>query len=122
MLVGGPSVDELVDDRQSVLRSLTGSYFKDEANVACPVCGFDYSHVQEVYTALGSDEHEARVYPGTRYKGDRTGGRRSALCIRFAGECRHNWELIVQQNKGVNMLQVRLLLESDEESDEEFGV
>jgi hypothetical protein len=68
---------ELIDDRRSVLRVLTGGFFEEEANVACPVCGFDYSHVQEVYTALGSDEHEARVYPGStrsRPEGDSCSG------------------------------------------------
>jgi hypothetical protein len=69
-------------------------------------------------TVLLSPSTRERIHPGTRYKGDRTGGRRSALCIRFAGECCHNWELVIQQSKGINLIQVRLLPESDEE----FGV
>ena len=79
-----------------------GSYV-GELSVHCPVCGDDYSHIRDVYTRVGTDPHEAGVYPGTRAQGT-TDDRRSALAIVFAGECGHDWELCIQQQKGVNIV------------------
>jgi hypothetical protein len=100
---------EVIEDAERVLDCLSGDYVTQETNIRCPVCGFDENHVQRVYTRLGSDDWEAKVYPGTAYQGERTGYRRSAVCIEFWGECEHRWELAIQQNKGVNHLHIRVL-------------
>jgi hypothetical protein len=82
-----------------------GSY-ADAWTVACPTCGFDYSHIREAGTLLGDDE--ARIYPGTHALGVVPKERRSALSILFDGECGHSWEVRIQQHKGVNLVEVRV--------------
>ena len=65
-----------------------------------------YSHIREVYTLAGSDEHEGgKAYTGTEIKGQ-TPERRDALAVVFDGECEHSWRLIVQQHKGVDLLRI----------------
>ncbi len=76
--------------------------------IACPVCGFDYSHIREAFTEKGYDEFEAGVYRGTIEKGE-CGYRRSALSIVFDGECGHAWKLVIQQHKGQNFLIVQIV-------------
>jgi hypothetical protein len=71
--------------------------------VICPRCGFEYSHIQEVFTRLGHDPHEGGVaYAGTIAKGVVAGERRDCLVIKFKGECGHFFEWQIQQNKGNN--------------------
>lgn len=82
-----------------------GAYSGDWA-IACPTCGFDYSHVREAGTLLGGDE--GHVYPGTHVLG-MSADRRSAVSIIFDGECGHAWELRIQQHKGVNLVEVHAL-------------
>jgi hypothetical protein len=77
--------------------------YTGEWAVACPTCGFDYSHVREAGTLLGADE--GHVYPGTHVLG-RTDERRSAVTIVFDGECGHSWELRIQQHKGINLVDI----------------
>ena len=74
--------------------------------LVCPTCRGEYSHIQEVFTRIGSDpcEAEAKVYPGTQGKGQ-SQDRRSALVVVVEGECNHTWELILQQSKGLLYLQ-----------------
>lgn len=73
--------------------------------LTCPICGFYYSHIRDVFTRLGQDPHEATVYPGTRPIGLVPDERRSALIVCLDGECGHQWELQIQQHKGINLLQ-----------------
>lgn len=77
----------------------------DYAGIYCPICGYEYNHVRRVFTRMGTDELEAKVYEGTSVDG-RTEFRRSALVIVFDGECGHSWELIIQQHKGNNLVDV----------------
>jgi adenine-specific DNA methylase len=88
-------------------RWLADDVYGGEWNVCCPVCGFGYSHIKEVYTLRGSDEHEA----GEAYRGTEIGGttaeRRNALAIVFEGECGHEWRLVIQQHKGVNLVKTQ---------------
>ncbi len=65
----------------------------------CPQCSYDYTHIERVFTLLGSDPQEAAVYEGTKALG-KTRSRRSALVIVLNGECGHRWSLILQQHKG----------------------
>ena len=44
--------------------ALTGEAWKGIANIRCPFCGGDYSHVREVFTRFGTDEG-GHAYPGT---------------------------------------------------------
>lgn len=76
-----------------------------EDNIVCPVCGGEYSHINEVYTKLGNDEFEATVYKGSQAKKIAKHERRSGLAIIIDGECGHQWELCIQQHKGINILQ-----------------
>jgi hypothetical protein len=69
----------------------------------CPICGFNCSHIQRVYTRMGADAGEAEVYAGTGAKG-RSGWRRSALVVEFEGECGHNFAMVIQQHKGENYI------------------
>jgi hypothetical protein len=98
---------ETVEDRERVLKMLSGDGYGGEANVRCPECGFDYSHVREVFTRFGTDPYGGgHPYPGTVAKGT-SRYRRDALVIVFEGECGHLWELVIQQHKGINLLQLR---------------
>jgi hypothetical protein len=77
----------------------------EESILCCPHCGFDYNHIQMVYTRMGCDEAEACIYQGTSLvepaKQLSEGGyRRSAVVIEIEGECGHRWNLVIQQHKG----------------------
>lgn len=79
--------------------------YPPNTNLRCPFCGFDFSHVRGAHTRLGSDEVEADIYEGTVAKGT-TKERRSALVIVIDGECGHSWEIVLQQDKGITLVQV----------------
>jgi len=91
-------------DREQVIKAFSGDpYSARGTTVECPVCGFQYSHIREVYTRMGGDEYEAKVYQGTEVK-EQGAERRSALVIVVDGECEHAWKLIIKQLKGVNVV------------------
>jgi len=96
-----PNTDHLVNDKT------WGDGRNNRINLTCPICGFDYSHIQNVFTLMGEDEHEAEVFPGTRI-GGKTDDYRSALAIEIEGECCHTWRLVIQQYKGVNYLDIEI--------------
>jgi hypothetical protein len=81
----------------------------DQPVIRCPVCQFDYSHIRAVFTRLGTDEGR-HPYPGTVAR-ERTehSERRAALVIVLDGECGHTWELVIQQHKGNNYVETRVL-------------
>lgn len=85
-------------------------------SMCCPFCGEDYSHIRYAHTLLGSDDCEARIYPGT-VQGGETKSRRSALAIGFDGECEHSWEVVIQQHKGVNFVLVEEIEQIERGSD-----
>jgi hypothetical protein len=97
--------DVMVTRVEQVLRREMYEFGDDVGNVACPQCGYEYSHIREAGTYLGSDQHEAGIYRGTSVLGV-TGERRSAIVILFEGECGHKWEWRIQQHKGINVLLV----------------
>ena len=100
---------EQVEDREAVISALSGGGYGGEANIRCPRCGSNYSHVREVFTRFGTDPNEGgHPYPGTVAKGT-SNYRRDAVVVAFDGECGHQWELIIQQHKGINLLQLRRL-------------
>jgi len=85
------------------------SYLK----LACPVCGGDYTHVREAYARTGTDSAESKIYQGeSRYRGVENNGvtndRGNALCIGVEGECGHNFNIIFQQSKGVELISIEL--------------
>ena len=92
----------------SILSNSVDASAPKQESVKCPSCGTDYSHIREVFTRMGSDPNEARIYAGTRAKGT-TDERRSALVIVFDGECEHAWEWEIQQHKGNNLFSARLV-------------
>ena len=94
-----------MSERDRVVAALTGVFYAGKINLTCPVCRHDYSHIREVFSRLGSDEYEGGIYPGTPIKGV-TAYRRSALVIALDGECGHRWNLIIQQHKGVNIVEL----------------
>jgi len=90
----------------SVLKFLSGNISAGDINMRCPSCGFDFTHIREVGTLMGQDEHEAVVYKGTGIIG-KTKSRRSAIQIIFDCEgCTDTFALVIQQHKGNDFLQV----------------
>jgi hypothetical protein len=86
---------------------LSGHILLGEANVVCPNCHSDYTHVHHVGTLVGSDEHEAvAAYQGTAPSAA-TPQRRSAVEIVFSCEnCPEYFALVIQQSKGNNLVEV----------------
>jgi hypothetical protein len=86
---------------------LSGQGLLGEANVVCPNCRSDYTHVHHVGTLVGSDQHEAVAsYEGTTPTGA-TPQRRSAVEIVFSCEnCSEYFALVIQQSKGNNLVEV----------------
>jgi hypothetical protein len=76
--------------------------------LCCPVCRFEYSHVQAVYTLLGGDE-SAGPYRGSHLVARETPYRRDGLAVRVHGECGHRWDIVLQQHKGLTLVRVDLL-------------
>jgi C4-type Zn-finger protein len=75
----------------------------------CPVCGDKFSHVQAVYTLLGSDESEG-LYRGSHLVARETPYRRDAIAIRVHGEtCGHRWDVVFQQHKGETFVRYDIL-------------
>jgi Zn finger protein HypA/HybF involved in hydrogenase expression len=97
---------KIIDDRELVIELLSGESYAGEANVRCPHCHGDYTHVRSVGTLMGSDPYEATpAYHGTVTSGQ-TASRRSAVEIVFECEmCPQPFSLVIQQHKGVNELQ-----------------
>lgn len=80
--------------------------FEEEGDqVVCP-CGSEWTHVYSAFTRRGTDEREARIYPGTVENGT-TQSRRSALVVQFSCECCGGmFEWVIQQHKGINYFTV----------------
>lgn len=92
-----------VEDPPSVLAMFSRERDPQNAYIACPLCGFEYTHIREVFSRLGGDE-SGGGYPGTAISSYGSGSRRDALVIVFDGECGHAWELVIRQHKGSNYL------------------
>jgi hypothetical protein len=92
---------------RDALAYLSGRFISGEANVVCPSCGFDYTHIHHVGTLVGSDQFEAvPAYEGTAPSGA-TPQRRSAVEIVFSCEnCPKLFALVIQQHKGNNLVEV----------------
>ena len=71
----------------------------NSATLTCPVCGYQFAHIDDVFTRMGTDEGEATRYRGTEVGGT-TPSRRSALAISMHCEAGHEFELLLQQHKG----------------------
>jgi len=86
---------------------LSGHILVGEANVICPNCRSDYTHVHHVGTLVGTDQREAvAAYEGTDPSGA-TPQRRSAVEIVFSCEnCPEYFALVIQQSKGNNLVEV----------------
>jgi hypothetical protein len=86
---------------------LSGQSLAGEANIVCPSCGFDFTHVHHVGTLVGSDHSEAvPAYEGTVPSGA-TPQRRSAVEIVFSCEnCPEFFALVIQQSKGNNLVEI----------------
>jgi hypothetical protein len=76
--------------------------------LCCPVCGFEATHVQAVYTLIGGDESEG-LYRGSHLVARETSYRRDALAVRVHGECGHLWDIVLQQHKGNTFVRVDVL-------------
>ncbi len=74
---------------------------RTERLLQCPVCGFDYAEITDVYGLHGSDPGEATrgVPPGLRIAGT-CGERRGCVVICVKGECGHRWQIRLQQHRG----------------------
>ena len=87
----------------------------DETVILCPYCGFEYSHIVNVFTRIGSDPAEAGIFRGTKAGGS-VKSRRSCLVVVFEGECGHVFEWRVRQHKGNNFLRVAYVGDAGEVS------
>lgn len=94
--------------------------YKEEQNVACPICGHEYTHIIDVTVYKrdgGEDGLSYALKPGSPEK-DYTAGirnpspRRHAVSLHFSGECGHNWITDLSQHKGITLLSV-IELKSD---------
>jgi len=99
------STIELPTNEQLINRTL----FRDgDPILCCPICGFEFTHVQAVYTLLGGDESEG-LYRGSYLVARETPYRRDALAVRISGECGHRWDLVLQQHEGNTLIRVDVL-------------
>ena len=88
-------------------------------HIVCPICGFGDTHVVSACGRTGADTIESgKGYRGVETRG-RTKGRRDALCIGVEGECGHNFNIIFQQSKGTELIQVEVVEKDLEEIVEE---
>ena len=96
---------------------LTTKSYPDELALACPVCGEWYSHIFRVYSRIGGDEGKT-PYLGTQ--GIIEGGeRRAAVVVVVQGEsCGHWFRLVVQQRKGINLLDCEILSPEEAQAEE----
>ena len=105
-------------DRDVVIKSITGvDGGEDRVTLQCPVCDFGSSHIGRVFTRLGEDDYETRVYEGTKTFEQGGYKRRSAVVIELYGECCHRWNLVIQQHKGNNYVEIEVV--SSDEGDGE---
>ena len=90
------------------------SAYEGEKNIACPVCGFDYTCITDVTVFemdRGEDGLSYALKPGDTKK-DYVAGRgnpsmrRGAVSLHFRGECGHEWITDMIQHKGITMLRV----------------
>jgi hypothetical protein len=89
---------------------LEGSASNDGQWLQCPVCGGIYHHIKYVATEIDpdGDENGDQPYPGTTERiAVSNGSRRPALRIDIAGECGHDWTMLLQQHKGALIVQAR---------------
>jgi hypothetical protein len=97
--IDSPTDDQIIDRK----------FFADALPIlCCPLCQFEYSHVQAVYTLIGGDESEG-LYRGSHLVARETPYRRDALAVRIQGECGHLWDLVFQQHKGQTFVRVDVL-------------
>jgi hypothetical protein len=106
----------IVHHGKEAVALLSGQILMSEANLVCPNCRSDYTHVHHVGTLVGSDEHEAvMAYDGTTLSGA-TPQRRSAVEIVFSCEnCPEYFALVIQQSKGNNLVEVHQNVDSRSE-------
>jgi hypothetical protein len=101
-----PCVTRIQDE--DVSKVFAGTDHGDGPSLRCPVCGYDCLHVRSAYARTGVDKNEG----GSGYHGVQTQGqtddRRDALCIGVEGECGHDFNIIFQQHKGSEFIQVEI--------------
>ena len=88
------TIDMDTKPRKAVIDSPLSEILCGDSNgfgdiIKCPICNFDYSHIQEI-KILNSDEYKA--WPG----------RGSCIVIPFEGECGHAWNICIGFHKGQN--------------------
>jgi hypothetical protein len=98
-----------INNYEDVTKVFTGNVYTGWANLVCPVCGGDHMHVVSANARTGVDPYESgNGYRGVEARG-KTDSRRDALCIGVEGECGHNFNIVFQQSKGVEMILVEVL-------------
>jgi len=120
------SVDDLISSTEStveirdesVIQSVFSSSEGGAPNLACPVCGFFCTHVISAHVRTGSDEG-GKGCRGVERRGE-SGDRRDALCVGVEGECGHKFNIVFQQHKGVELIQIEIAAR-DREAADAFG-
>jgi hypothetical protein len=98
-----------ISDYEDATKVFGGNAYSGWANLVCPVCGGEHMHVVSVSARTGVDPYESgKGYWGVTTRG-KTNDRRDALCIGVEGECGHDFNIIFQQNKGVELILIEVL-------------
>ena len=86
---------------------LSGQACVGEANVVCPTCRSDHTHVFHVGTLVGANRDEPSAPPGGAAPTSATPPRRSVVEVVFSCEhCPHHFALVIQQHKGHHLVVV----------------
>lgn len=67
-------------------------------NLLCPVCGFNYNHIEPPYLTDGNDDYAAGW-----------GGRGDLAVVPMWGECGSKWEVCIGFHKGQSPIFVRVI-------------
>jgi hypothetical protein len=96
-------------EQENVGAVLAGGQHVNCCHLSCPVCGQWEIHIRSAFARTGIDEYEGgKGYLGVETRG-RTTGRRDALCIGAECEFGHSFNIVFQQSKGLELVQIEVL-------------
>lgn len=112
-----PSNEEVV-----ILDEMTATkVFARGDRLTCPICGNQNSHVVSACARKGVDEYESgKGYLGVENRG-RTRARRDALCVGVECESGCKFNIVFQQEKGTEYIDIEVLKKDLIESRKELA-